>query len=720
MVLATNYSFTPKLLNEFRFGFTWDTTGTANAFNGPGFAASTGLTGLQNLFFNGLSELDFKYLTSLNADRLTETTQSRLFQYNDALTWVKGSHTMKFGGDIRNLAAITPLSFYGADNYGTFSYAQATTFTGQEFGDFLEGTPQTTSYDVVTADNDGVDTHYSFYAQDQWKATQRLNISFGVRYDLQPGYHDVHGNIGNFNPAVPLSGEAVFPDGAESNLNAGFLASFNACPTGQTSGTAAANGAPCTPVLDNTQAGLSSSLRATDKKRIMPRIGFAFRPFNDEKTAIRAGFAMYDITSLGSSFYSLTGTLQSGTTIYSNGETATGPAYTWPAIFAGQGRSSNAAQLGTAYFGTANDINWKDPYSEQYTVSLDHEIANGYGARISYIGMETHDLVWAPNLNDLPSMSSTISADNQPLSARPFPNFGVINTRSTGANESYHSMQLDFNHHSSKGLTFDSTYTLAKNLADNQGPDATSFSGEVGGSRASWAYDRTIDFGQVYGTRRNRWNTTMVYQLPVGRGRQFGSKMNRLEDALVGGWQLSNIFLWQSGPFLTPYFAGGEGDPSGTGSGLTANSSGGTYPGRAQHVDRVGPAKPANQSRTNWINKASFVCPGYPGWTPGTNCTTGSGSGPVPLPIGRFGDSQVCDIVGPGSVNLSSGLSKSFALTERLKLRTEGTFTNVLNHTNLADPVLDISKPTFGTITAARGSDFGGSRNGQVSVRLEF
>jgi hypothetical protein len=76
--------------------------------------------------------------------------------------------------------------------------------------------------------------------------------------------------------------------------------------------------------------------------------------------------------------------------------------------------------------------------------------------------------------------------------------------------------------------------------------------------------------------------------------------------------------------------------------------------------------------------------------------------------------------MGPGTVNLSSGLSKSIDLSDRVKLRAEGTFTNVLNHANLADPTLDITSEAFGKITAARGSDFGGSRTGQVAVRLEF
>jgi hypothetical protein len=729
LVVAGNYNFTPRIVNEFRFGFTLDTYGTTNGFNGPAFATSTGLQGLQNLFFDGISEIDFNYLTSLNGDRLNNTSKSRTFQYLDGLTWSKGSHDMKFGLDIRHIEAVTPLSFFGADNYGTFAFNTGHNFTGlgvtqgQEFADFLIGTPQATAYDVVTADNDGISLHYNFYAQDQWKVSSRLTLSYGLRYEYHPGYHDPSGNIGNFDPFVPLSGEAVFPDGAANTLAPGFLASFNACPVGQTTGAPAQNGAPCTPVLTNSQAGLSSSLKNVPTLRFMPRFGFAFRPFDNDRTAIRGGFGMYNITSLGSSFYSLTGTLQAATNIYANSETATGPAYAWPQIYAGQGVSSAAGNYGTAYFGTANDINWKDPYSEQYSLSVDHEFNGGYGARISYIGLETHDLVWAPNLNDLP-YSTTTSAYDQPLSARPFPNWGTVNTRSTGANASYHSLQLEMSHRYSHGLTFDSNYTLAKNLADNQGPDNNgSFSGEVGGSRASYGRDRSVDFGQVYGTRRNRWNTTMVYELPFGRGRRFGGDMNRLEDAVVGGWQLSNIFLWQSGPFLSAYFPGGSIDPSGTGSGLNNNATGGSYPGRAQKPDRIGDPVPHGQNRNHWINTAAFACPGQPAWTFGGDvpCNTGSGQPGAPAPIGRFGNSQVGDIEGPGMVNLSSGLSKTFAITEGVKLRAEGTFTNVLNHTNLADPVsMNLTSSQFGVITSARGSDFGGSRTGQVSMRLEF
>jgi hypothetical protein len=517
------------------------------------------------------------------------------------------------------------------------------------------------------------------------------------------------------------SGRVVYPDGFGNLVSQDYLKSFNSCGLGQSSGVAAANGAACTPTLSNSQAGLPSGLRTAIKTRFAPRFGFAYRLTGDNRTVLRGGYGLYNITLLGSNFYSLTGTLQANTTQYANTKTATGPAYVWPSIYAGAGSNSNSVGYGQAYFGTANDVNWKDPYSQQFTLSLDRDLGRGYGLRVSYIGMTTHHLVWAPNLNDLP-YSSTTSAYNQPFSARPFPNWGVINTRSTGADSNYQSGQVNFSHRMSNGLSFESTYTLAKNLSNNQGPASSSFASESGGSRASWAGDPNIDFGQVYGSRRHRWNTTLLYALPVGRGKQFGGNMNRLLDAAVGGWQISSIFLVQTGPFLSPYFSSGQGDPSGTGSGLSSAANGAAYPGRSQKVDRVVGVSttPTNRSAAGWFNKAAFACPGNAAWSSGTNCTTGRGRTGDLAPIGRFGNFQNGSVVGPRTVNLSTGLSKSFVITERVSLRAEGTFTNILNHTNLGNPNMNIASPAFGQITQSSSADFGAPRTGQVSMRLQF
>lgn len=608
------------------------------------------------------------------------------------------------------MRATPPTSFYGADNYGTFNFSG--TFTGNEFADFLLGLPHQSEVDNLPGEYAGQTSTYALYAQDNWKVSRSFTAEYGIRYELHPPYSDPGGDIGNFDPGVPLSGRAIYPAGHASILAPGYLADFNACPVPGVNNPYATgapqNGAPCTPVVPNTAVGIPSGLRNYPKLRFAPRIGFAWRPFGNDLTAIRAGFGVYNDTTLGSGYYSMTAALQANTRIFTNTKTARGPAFQWPSTNGG-GIAISPPTYGTAYFGTGNSINWKDPYSMQWDLSVDHDFGKGVGARISYIGMKTDDLVWGPDVNNM-SYSSTTPALQRPLSDRPFPNWGIINMRNTGAQANYHSLQLEASRRLSKGLEFSSTYTFAKNLADNAGTNPTSFATENGG-RATYVATPAIDYGNVYGTRRHRWITTATYDLPFGHGQHFGG-MNRREDAVLGGWRLSNIFLLQSGPWLTPYIPGGVADPSGTGSGIIT--------GRAQRPDRLGSGIPRNRTRSAWLDASAFACPSNSGYSStsfaGKACTVGVSS----APIGRFGTSSVGDVQGPGTVNLSSGLSKVFKVTEGLNLRAEGTFTNVLNHANLADPNLNTTNGSFGKIIAARGSDFAGSRTGQVSLRLEF
>ena len=266
---------------------TLSTTGTSNSFDGKAFTQSLGLNGLENLFYNGIPEVDFNNLSSLNADRLSSLTKSHTYVYTDALSWSKGHHEFKFGTDIRSLEAITPLGFNGSDNYGTFQYNTQNSsglFTGVDFADFLSGLPYQTFYDVVQEDNDGKSIYYAFFGQDQWKLTSNLSLTFGLRYELHPGYYDVHGDIGNFVP-IAGTGESIYPNGAASLLANNFLASANACtPYGTTTGGSVINGVGCMPVLSNGQAGYPKGLKHYPKDRFMPRFGFAYRPSNSDKT----------------------------------------------------------------------------------------------------------------------------------------------------------------------------------------------------------------------------------------------------------------------------------------------------------------------------------------------------------------------------------------------------------------------------------------------------
>ena len=223
--ISANYTITPRIINEFGFGYTLYTTGVSNSFDGKAFTQGLGLTGLQNLFYNGLPQVSFNNISALDADRLSSLTKSNTYVYTDAVSWTKGQHQFRFGADIRRLGAITPLGFNGSDNYGTFQYNtqnSAGLFTGVDFADFLSGLPYQTFYDVVQEDNDGRSTHYHFFGQDQWKASPRLTLTYGLRYELHPGYSDAHGDIGNFLPECSWLGRVDLPHRIRKRAGHGF------------------------------------------------------------------------------------------------------------------------------------------------------------------------------------------------------------------------------------------------------------------------------------------------------------------------------------------------------------------------------------------------------------------------------------------------------------------------------------------------------------------
>ncbi|MBL8167925.1 MAG: TonB-dependent receptor [Acidobacteria bacterium] len=700
LVVSHNYTITPRLLNEARFGLTLNDSGTSFPFDGRDFTNKLGFTGIgPNFPFNGLPNIDFSGdITDLSRNRADGKSQSRTFQFNNNLTWTVGRHTTKYGFDVRWIRAVSPLGFIGADNYGNSAFNN--TFSGYDFGDFLLGIPIRTSYAIIQQDNDGRTTHYHFFGQDSFRVNQKLTLEYGLRYEYHPGYTDAGGNIGNFDPSVAKTGRVVYPTGKRNLLAPGFLATFNACPA------PAANGAACTPVLSAEEAGLPESLRTVPKNRLLPRFGFAYRPFGDDKTVVRGGIGAYNGTLLGSIYFSLTGTLQSDVREFTNLSSGGRPLYQWPAIQS-SGSGISTGQLGTASFRTANDINYKDPYSVQWNLSVDRYVGYGLGVRVSYIGMKTTQLAWAPDLNQM--TNSTQFAINRPLSDRPFPNWGIIFTRTAGATAFYNALQVEANRRFSNGVTFNSTYTWAKSLADNLGPNATGFVGETGGGRAADLYNRQGEYGDDYATRRHRSISTVVYELPFGKGRKFANGIHPVANAVIGGWQLSGIFLAQTGPFLTPFLGSNVVDPSGSGSGLSRN----------QHPDRIGNGNISNPTRDLWFDVNAFVCPGLNTRVAGS-CRIGINPTRDAAPIGRFGNAGVGIITGPGTINLSLGLNKAFQLTERIKLEAGASFTNVENRVNLADPQMNVISTAFGRITSARSSELGGSRTGQVTMRLSF
>lgn len=693
------YTVTPTLLNEVRFGAVVSDSASEFNFDGRGFTNGLGLKDIQkDIFFNGLPNFGIDLYTSFSKGR-PGFSISRNLQFIDNLTWVKGRHTLKFGADIRNLVGQSALGFTGGDNYGDFAFGPA--FSGYGFADFLLGVPAGSAIAVVSRDNDGRATHYKMYAQDTIRLTSKLTVDLGLRYELHPGYKDAGFNIGNFDRTVPRTGRVVIMSDPQAKefVAPGAILSFNGCPG------APINGIGCTPIVTAQEAGLPEGLRKTYKTQFLPRVGMAYR-LND-KTTIRTSGGLYNMILLGSVFFSLTGTVQSDVRQFNNVGADGKPIFALPDTRT-PGSGVRGGSLGTFEFRTANAIDFKPPQMLQWALSIDRELNKNTGIRVSYIGSRSYQLPWAPDINQM-APSTTFFAQ-RPNTDRPFPNWGLIFTRDAGANASYNSLQMELNRRFANGFTFTGAYTLAKNLADNAGPAPSGFAGETGGGRVTNSLDRRADRGDVYATRRHRFVNTLVYELPFGKGRKFMSGANRAADLVLGGWQMSSILTIQSGPFLTPVFSGG--DPSGT----NAPSRG------TQRPDRLGAANGTldNPNRDVWVDRGAFACPGSGVGALQYDCRVGSTPGRDPNPIGRFGNSGVGIVTGPGTFGWNMGLGKKFVIYERLNLRMEGSFTNLPNWTNLGDPNLNIADSNFGRITGARGVDFGAGRTGQVSLRLEF
>jgi len=699
-VISYTWTLRSNLLNEFRGGVNYSFNQRDFPFDGRGFLRSLNLRDIPpDPIYNGIPAFQVDRITSFAKSR-PGFGRSWNTQFIDNMTWIRGRHTFKWGVDIRRLRGESNISFITGDSYGEFAFNG--NFTGHPWGDFLLGAPIQSAIADLRIDNDGRAVHYKAYFQDSFRASPKLTIDYGVRWEFHPGYYDAGLNIANFDRRIPRTGRVIIPSDpkAPSFIGPGVLATINACP-GPT-----INGVGCTPIVTAKEVGLPEGLRENYWTQFLPRLGLAYR-LND-KTTLRASGGLYNMIIMGSVFYSLTSTVQSDVRSFTNVGPDGRPIFLLPDTRT-PGTGVRAGSVGTFEFRTANQIDFRPPQMLQWSLSVDRQLARSAGLRLSYIGNKSTHMPWAPDLNQ-PQLSTQFFTQ-RPLTDRPFPHWGLIYSRDAGANSIYNSLQAELNRRFAQGLSFNFAYTLAKHLGDNAGPNPNSWAGETGGGRVTNSLDRRADRGDVYATRRHRALTTLVYDLPFGRGRSFLSNANRLADAVLGGWSISSILTLQTGPYLTPVFTGG--DPSGT-----------NAPRRgSQRPDRLGAATGAvdNPTADRWLDRSAFVCPGREPGALQFNCSVGVVPGRDPAPIARFGNSGVGIVLGPGTVGWNLGMGKRFAVVERFSLRLEGSFTNVPNRVNLADPNLNIADSNFGRITSARGGEvFGGGRTGQVSIRMEF
>ncbi len=555
--ISDNYIFTPSLVNQFLFGFSRRFRGEVSNSLGEGYPAKIGLTGVSNTTFPCIKFTGTPYEGLLNNCGDSQFADN-VYQTNDSVSWVKGKHNMKFGGEVRmlqfNVRRLTQAS-------GEFDFNAQETSTGGVGGPgSVGGDPVASSlFGLVNTSTlnygsfSGVRyKDYSFYAQDTYRVKPRLTLNYGLRYDLDIPASEAFDRFSMVDPTLSNPG-------ADGILGA---YTYYGNGTGRNGQTRPQN---------------------TYKKAFGPRLGFAYNI--NEKTVFRGGYGIFyeplkegsyaDQDGLGF-FNRQTITPTNGGPIQiDNGVTHVFP-NSGPFTPDGQ-NGSNGVILVPASTGRPADI-------QTWNLDIQRQITTNLVVSVAYVGSKGTHL---PALNIIPnqvnpsflSLGNDLTMDvscltlltcpnaiaagiklpyagftgniNQAL--RPFPQYGDFNQEDNSfspdrtGNSTYNAMQLQVDKRFAQGLSFLVSYTVSKNLtdADSSGPGVSGFIGtnEFIGQNS---YQRTAEKAVSELDTPQSLVASFFYDLPVGRGKRYWNG-GGLADRVVGGWYVSGVGSYKSG-----------------------------------------------------------------------------------------------------------------------------------------------------------------------------
>jgi hypothetical protein len=695
LIVSHNYAVTDHLVNEARFGLSYYQLQVGFPIQGATAISTLGLQGLDisdhpttSAFPTFNFNDDVGNYSPIGRDK-AGTTKSQTIQFADNVTWIKGKHTIKFGVDIRRVAYLDLESFGGSNDFGSFTFDQGI-FTGNAFANLLLGLPTKT---YVAQSGPDVHAHAiqtGVYGQDEWRLNDRLTLTFGLRWQVLPPFVSDLANLTAFDVR---NGGIIIPSGNQPRP--GFLETINTCVPGSSItcgvptsadtalGCVPVNAAlPCAPVEQASSLGLGSGLRQFYKKNLQPRLGFAYRPFGNNKTVVRGGLGIFTMTNLGQLSFNTTNIDVAVVRTTFNANPTTGQStYQFPSVRTPDVPLSIAG-TGDFYQNTLTD--YRDPQSAQWNVTVEHELIRDLTLRVSYVGMNSYRMSQTVDLNQV-EPSATSPNPNPKL----YPNWGRILSTNNAGHVNYQGLQSELNHRLRGGLTLQASHVWAKSIGDVGGDAPTAFNPEIiYGTPVANRFNLAANRGNAAATRRNRLLVSAVYDLPVGNNRRLFHHMKAVPEAIIGGWSASTVSLWETGPYLTPTTS-----PSYDRGNLNLS-----YRGSFQRPDCVGNGNIGNPTSGSLFNISAFN----------------------PIPSGPVGNCGVGILEGPGTTTIAAGLSKNFHLTERLRLRFEGTFTNLLNHPNFAPPPTNVTASSFGKVQNVQTAENSGNRTGQLSLRLDF
>ena len=687
--------WTPAFISETRIGFSRlvtartqanATTDEFSAFGIGGFDPTGPLNG-------GLPQIGLNRYSEIGSENWLPTKEySNVWDFIQNVAITRGNHSFKFGAEVR------PIKFpffqfpfpHGDLNFGRNETAYPSTLkdsggsngtfaadTGDEFASFLlgavnNGTISTTNFISSTRQA------YAAYAQDDWKLTPKITLNLGVRYELWSPIGEQFSRQSNFDyNTLTLQ----IPSGP--NQNAALPPNFNAPYTTVVNGTSVTYPA-LFPNVNVARGKVGQYLIPWDKTDIGPRIGIAYNI--RQKTVIRMAYGIFyggeenqgGNPNRGESapFNESPDLSRPGTVgafspdpFFANGQATGGISAGFPTnVFTTLGVTS------LQFREVANDF--RNPMVQKWNFAVQQQFKGDMALELGYQGNHSSHQLLQPDFNACGNLGTTNSSINC-NTLRPVSDLGSISGTATFGFGNYEALTAKLEKRMSRGLQFITAYTYGHALA-NSGTTLSGSNGLYTKDPTNYATSYTSASWDI----RHNFTTGFTYDLPFGRGKQYGANLNRVVDSVLGNWQMNGILSLRTGNPFT----------------LRANGCQGVFGGCSPDlVSGMNPndAPSGGRNPSQWFNTAAVAAP-------------------ASLTEGNLG---LQTNTSPPNRTLDLSLFKDFPFTERIRLQFRAESFNLANTPQYSTPDNTLGDSKFGQVT---GTATGSERHIQFSLRLQF
>ncbi|MFB3922684.1 MAG: carboxypeptidase regulatory-like domain-containing protein [Terriglobia bacterium] len=676
-------SFTPTIVNEFRFGY------TRNLFTAIPDSAQFGVP---QVSFDG-GEANFGAYNGY-----PQFFIENIYQYSDMVSIVKGKHNMKMGGEVRFNQENSEFDV-GRPSYYFFDMLYYT--VDLPYYQAAGVNPELASGGLGHLDTNirGWRNHeLGFFFQDDWKIHKNLTLNFGLRWDYDSPHTEKYGTVTNFlqppeglgavNCGAIVDGSCAYPAGDTNTPNGGFIG--------------------------------ADRLNPPDKNNFAPRFGFSWDPFGTGRTAIRGGFAITYETNIFNSlsnsrwnlpYYSFNLTMPiygyPGLPVYgpTNADgtpnTSATPTYGGAPDNPGQGPAGLGFQgniMGwyptspnLAYLtGIADPSGLRNPYMESAFFGIQHELSPTTVLEVNWVGTFGKKLFWAENPNRVVNGYARSSLID-PCTGTDYsdgaggvttallnPCFGAMRTWKNSVTSNYNAMQVSLNRKMSRGLAFLTSYSWSHAIDFRSDWHALTSGGSADWLNSYGSSGYSLDPNAIFLERgnsnfdiRQRLSASIVWELP------FLKDQHGVVGKVLGGWQTNYNISLQSG---FPFTVGTKQDLNQDGT----PSDRPNIPSFGNHYSFTNEQFLSGSG----ANGGSFMTDLFTSATELANMTN--------VAPGQNGNLGRNTFFGPGIATVDFSLFKKIPITEKVRMEFRSEFFNLFNRVNLYPPQARLDNSSFG------------------------